>query len=194
MFDFLEKFEKRMEWIGIAVSIINRKGKVTKLEGLFKENELTNIIISVLLFIMEKTLEENKELKKQIAEFEKDKVKFLKKQLKNNVKEINGINVIAEKVDVNNAGQIKDMAFQLKSEIDNLFFVAGANINGKVNLTIIISDNLVKDKSLNAGQIIREIAKEVKGGGGGQAAFASAGGSDASGIEKALKMAVEFIS
>ena len=143
---------------------------------------------------IEKTLDENKELKKQIAEFEKEKVKLLKKQLKNAVKEINGINVIAEKVDVNNAGQIKDIAFQLKGEIDNLFFVAGANINGKVNLTIIISDNLVKEKELNAGKIIREIAKEVNGGGGGQAAFASAGGTDASGIDRALKLAINFVS
>ncbi len=61
MFDFLENFEKRMEWIGIANSIINRKGKNTELENLFEENEMTNIIISVLLFIMEKTLEENNE-------------------------------------------------------------------------------------------------------------------------------------
>lgn len=61
MFDFLENFEKRMEWIGIANSIINRKGKNMELESKFEENELTNIIISVLLFIMEKTLEENNE-------------------------------------------------------------------------------------------------------------------------------------
>ena len=61
MFDFLENFEKRMEWVGIANSIINRKGKNTELENLFEENEMTNIIISVLLFIMEKTLEENNE-------------------------------------------------------------------------------------------------------------------------------------
>ena len=61
MFDFLENFEKRMEWIGITNSIINRKGKNTELENLFAENELTNIIVSVLLFIMEKTLEENNE-------------------------------------------------------------------------------------------------------------------------------------
>lgn len=61
MFDFLDNFEKRMEWIGIANSIINRKGKNTELESLFDENEMTNIIISVLLFIMEKTLEENNE-------------------------------------------------------------------------------------------------------------------------------------
>ena len=61
MFDFLDNFEKRMEWIGIANSIINRKGRNTEIEGLFDEHELTNIIISVLLFIMEKTLEENNE-------------------------------------------------------------------------------------------------------------------------------------
>lgn len=61
MFDFLDNFEKRMEWIGITNSIINRKGKNTVLENLFEENELTNIIVSVLLFIMEKTLEENNE-------------------------------------------------------------------------------------------------------------------------------------
>ncbi|MGB7604535.1 MAG: hypothetical protein WBL93_03565 [Lutisporaceae bacterium] len=61
MFDFLEKFENRMEWIGVANSIINRKGKNTDLENYFNENELTNIIVSVLLFIMEKTLEENNE-------------------------------------------------------------------------------------------------------------------------------------
>ena len=61
MFDFLDSFDKRMEWIGITNSIINRKGKNTELESLFEENELTNIIVSVLLFIMEKTLEENNE-------------------------------------------------------------------------------------------------------------------------------------
>ena len=61
MFNFLDGFEKRMEWMGIANSIINRKGKNTELESLFEENELTNIIVSVLLFIMERTLEENNE-------------------------------------------------------------------------------------------------------------------------------------
>ena len=61
MYDFLDKFENRMEWIGIANSIINRKGKNTAIEGLFNDNELTNMIVSILLFIMEKTLEENNE-------------------------------------------------------------------------------------------------------------------------------------
>src|SRR5690554_295222 len=61
MYEFLDKFEKRMEWLGVAHSIINRKGKKTEIEELFSENQLTGIIISVLLFIMEKTLEQNNE-------------------------------------------------------------------------------------------------------------------------------------
>ena len=142
---------------------------------------------------IESAIEENKDLKKAVENFEKEAIKIMKKHLKSSVKEINGINVLAEKVEVRNAGQLKDMAFQLKGEIDNLFFIAGADIIGKANLTLIISDNLVKEKGLNAGQIIREISKEIKGGGGGQAHFASAGGTDPSGIEKAIKKALEFV-
>ncbi len=142
---------------------------------------------------IENAIEENNELKRVVENFEKEAVKQMKKNLKAAIKEIKGVNVSAEKIEVRNAGQLKDIAYQLKGEIDNLFFAAGAEINGKANLVIMISDNLVKDKGLNAGQIIREISKEIKGGGGGQAHFASAGGSDPSGIENALKKALEFI-
>ncbi|MCF6184448.1 MAG: alanine--tRNA ligase [Bacteroidales bacterium] len=142
---------------------------------------------------IEKVLNENKENKSLLEKFEKEKTKHIKQKLKNSIKEINGINVISEKIDGVNAGQLKDLAFQLKGEIENLFFVAGATNNGKANMVVMISDNLIKEKNLNAGQIIREIAKEIKGGGGGPAHFASAGGADASGIEKALKKASEFV-
>ncbi len=142
---------------------------------------------------IETAIEENKELKKVVENFEKQAIKLLKKHLKGAVREINGVNVLAERIDVRNAGQLKDIAFQLKGEIDNLFFVAGAEIAGKANLIIIISDNIVKDNKLDAGQIIREISKEIKGGGGGQAHFATAGGSDVSGIKKALEKAVGFL-
>ncbi len=142
---------------------------------------------------IEKVLNENKENKSLLEKFEKEKTKHIKQKLKKSVKEINGINVISEKIDGVNAGQLKDLAFQLKGEIENLFFVAAAANNGKANMVVMISDNLIKDKNLNAGQIIREIAKEIKGGGGGPAHFASAGGADISGIEKALKKALEFV-
>lgn len=142
---------------------------------------------------IEKVLNENKKYKFLVEKFEKEKTKLLKKELKKLIKKINGINVIAEKVEGANAGQLKDLAFQLKGEIENLFFVAGTENNGKANLTVIISDNLIKEKKLNAGHIIREISKEIKGGGGGPAHFASAGGNDASGITKALEKAVEYL-
>ena len=64
--------------------------------------------------------------------------------------------------------------------------VLGAEIDGKANLAVMISDNLVKDKNLNAGNIIRDIAKEIDGGGGGQAFFATAGGKKPEGLEKAI--------
>jgi len=93
MFDFLDNFKKRMEWMGIANSIINRKGKNTELESLFEENELTNIIVSLLLFIMERTLEENNECEMyHIESFLDELLKFyyLKSFSSKQIKEIAG--------------------------------------------------------------------------------------------------------
>ena len=86
------------------------------------------------------------------------------------------------------------MAFQIKGEIDNLYMILGTEISGKANIAVMISDNLMKEKELNAGKIIREISKEIQGGGGGQANFATAGGKNPAGIEKAIEKAIEFIS
>jgi alanyl-tRNA synthetase len=77
----------------------------------------------------------------------------------------------------------------MKDIMDNLVLVIGNENQGKANLTILVSDALVNDKKYNAGQIIREIAVEIQGGGGGQAHFATAGGKNPAGIEKALQRA-----
>lgn len=103
------------------------------------------------------------------------------------------MNFITEQITVQNAGDIKDIAFQLKGEVENLVFIAGAEMDGKANLTIMFSDNLVKDFGLNAGAIVREAAKAIKGGGGGQAFFASAGGNDPKGIEAAIEVAKKMV-
>jgi alanyl-tRNA synthetase len=66
-------------------------------------------------------------------------------------------------------------------------------VNGKASLTILLSDNIVKEKSLDAGKIIRELAKEIQGGGGGQPFFATSGGNNPAGIEKALAKAKDFV-
>jgi alanyl-tRNA synthetase len=138
-------------------------------------------------------LDENAKLKKKLENFSKEKVKNLKKELKTEFNERNGINFLAKKLDVDNAGVLKDICFQLKGEIDSFVAAFAAEINGKANLAIMISDDLVKEKNLHAGNIIREASKDIQGGGGGQAFFASAGGKNPQGIDNALKKVEGFI-
>ena len=88
---------------------------------------------------------------------------------------------------------MKNLSFELKNQIDNLFFLAGAEIDSKAMLSLIVSDNLVKDKNLNATNIIRELSKEIQGGGGGQPFYATAGGKNPAGLSKALEMASSYI-
>ncbi len=124
----------------------------------------------------------------------KEKAKEIKANLLEQVEDIGGVNVIAQKIDLGDSGAIKDLAFQLKGQVDNLFMVLGAEVNGKPNLTIAISENLVNDKGLHAGNIIREAAKEMRGGGGGQPFFATAGGSYIEGIDAAIEKAKSFLN
>ena len=87
----------------------------------------------------------------------------------------------------------RDLAYMMKDIVDNMFLVLGNVSDGKANLTVMISENLNTEKGLNAGQIIREIAKEIQGGGGGQPHFATAGGKNPAGLEKAFEKAKEFL-
>ncbi len=136
--------------------------------------------------------EENASLKKQIEQLLKDKAKNLKGDLKNEITELNGVNFIAKKVDLDASG-IKDLCFELGGEVDNLFALFGADNNGKALLSCYISKNLVTEKDLNAGQIVRELGKHIQGGGGGQPFFATAGGKNPAGIEEALKAAKDYL-
>jgi alanyl-tRNA synthetase len=129
--------------------------------------------------------QENNDLKKQIEGLLKDKAKNVKGTLKAEIQDINGVNFLAKEVDLDPAG-IKDLAFELGGEVDNLFVLFGANNNGKALLSCYVSKNLVEEKSLNAGQIVRELGKYIQGGGGGQPFFATAGGKKPEGIAEAL--------
>jgi alanyl-tRNA synthetase len=139
-------------------------------------------------------LKENSELTKKMEAFGRERLKMLKSDLKSKILAENGINIITGQVDVDNAAMIKDLAFQLKNEVDNLFLVLGADIDGKPNLTVMISENLVNEKGLNAGKIVREAGREIKGGGGGQPFYATAGGKNSSGIQAAIEKALSFLS
>ena len=135
---------------------------------------------------------ENTKLKKQIEGLLKDKAKHLKGDLKNELEAINGVKFLAKEVDLDASG-IKDLAFELGKEFDNLFLLFGANQNGKAMLSCYISKELVASKDLNAGQVVRELGKLIQGGGGGQPFFATAGGKNPDGIKEALNQAKKYI-
>ncbi|VXB21460.1 alanine--tRNA ligase [Maribacter litoralis] len=136
--------------------------------------------------------EENSSLKKQVAELLKDKAKNLKGDLLSELKEINGVQFLAKKVDLDAAG-IKDLSFEMGGNKDNLFLLFGTEQNGKALLSCYISKELVASKKLNAGTIVRELGKYIQGGGGGQPFFATAGGKNPDGIAEALAKAEDYL-
>lgn len=142
---------------------------------------------------IESLLEENNRLKKEIEKSVLEKSSGLKTELAQKAEQVNGINFIAQKVELPNADAIKNLAYNLKDIVSDLFLVLAADIDGKPNITVMIAENLVKDKGLHAGNIVKELAKEIKGGGGGQPFFATAGGSDLSGLDNVLVKARNFI-
>ena len=131
-------------------------------------------------------IDQNSELTKQIELLNKEKAALVKKELKQKIIEINGLNFLGEKVNLNTAS-IKDVLFQLKGEQKNFVgILANAELN-KCGLSLILSENLIEDKNLNASKIIKEISHHIRGGGGGQAFFATAGGKDQNGIATAIE-------
>ncbi|GGK10162.1 alanine--tRNA ligase [Yeosuana aromativorans] len=136
--------------------------------------------------------DENDNLKKQIDNLLKDKAKNIKGDLKNELAEINGVQFLAKKLDLDAAG-MKDLCFEMGSELNNLFLLFAAEHDGKALLTCYISKELVAEKGLNAGQVVRELGKYIQGGGGGQPFFATAGGKNPAGIKEALEKAKQFI-
>jgi len=137
---------------------------------------------------------DNEMLKKEISSLQAEKLAEVKHQLKQSIEQRNGINVICQKVGLNDPNAIKDLAFQLRNEVPNLFLAIGATSNEKAILTVMISDNLVQTLKLNATSIIREAAQEIQGGGGGQPFYATAGGKKTAGLDAALAKTLEFLA
>ena len=153
--------------------------------------ELLNNTPDVLNAI-KKSVDENSELKKQLEVFVHEKIMALRDKLIADAVITNGIKIISYQSDLS-ADAIKTLAFQVRNIITaKLFFVAGSVHEGKPSLTVLLSDDLVAG-GLNAVNIARVAAKEIQGGGGGQPFFASAGGKNAAGIQKAIEKALEAI-
>jgi alanyl-tRNA synthetase len=136
--------------------------------------------------------EDNAKLKKQLDSLLREKAKNMKGELVKELQEINGIQFLAKQVDLNPEGA-KDLAYELGNLGNNLFLVLATADEGKPMLSCYISKELVAERKLNAGQVVRELGKFIQGGGGGQPFFATAGGKNAAGIQQALDKAIDFI-
>lgn len=165
--------------------VVNHFNLLKELEKMFKSNRgvLENIRTLV---------QENEALKKDVEKFEAESLRILKEGLKNERWVIRDINLIIKKMEFPQA-KVKDLAFQLKGEYEKIVLIVGGLTNGKPHLTVMISNPLVEEYGLHAGQIVREAAQEMKGGGGGQPFFATAGGTDPEGIERAMNKAEKLI-
>lgn len=165
--------------------ITNTYNNLREMEKMFKSNKN-------LLECIRTTLEENEGLKKETEKFAQESIRLLKERLKNEKKVYRDVNFIVKNIPLAPA-QIKDIAFQLKGEYEKVVFIAGGVFNNKPSLTVMLSNAVVNEFGLHAGQIVREAAQEIKGGGGGQPFYATAGGSDSAGVEKAIEKAEKMI-
>ena len=139
-----------------------------------------------------KSIEENAELKKQVSDYVKEKVAMLKKELIAKAVERHGVKVIVFRGEAN-VDAIKDLAFQIKGESNSdekVFFVAGIKDGAKCALMVMLSEPLVAE-GLNAGKLVKDAAKLIQGGGGGQAHFATAGGKNSDGLAQAVEQILE---
>jgi alanyl-tRNA synthetase len=138
-------------------------------------------------------VEGRQELERQVAAYQQQELEVLKVSLLGKVQARGGVNFVAERVQLPHADALRQLAFEVKKKVDNLFLVLAAEIDGKPQIGIMISDELVAAKGYHAGNMVRELAKEIKGGGGGQPFFATAGGKDASGLDSVLEKALALL-
>jgi alanyl-tRNA synthetase len=170
--------DKAIAFYEDKLSAINQLGSLLKTQDVLKS--------------VGQLIEENQLLNKKISQLNSAKAGDLKNDLLKEAEEVNGVRFIAKSVDLD-AKAIKNLAFELTKSNDNLLLVLASQVDGKVTLTIALSEKLSQSKDLHAGNMVRELSKEIKGGGGGQAFFATAGGKDASGIPVVLEKAKDYL-
>ena len=162
-----------------------------QLEALQKIKEIVNHPGDIVKGVTS-LVEANESLKKQLAQFQNEKAQTVKADLLTKIKSHDGINRIIAQVDLD-AESIKNISYELKNQLNDLYCFLCANVDGKPHLSLMLSDSLVSEKGLNAMAIIRNLAKEIQGGGGGQPFYATAGGKNPEGLTKALHLATTII-
>lgn len=156
-----------------------------KLSEMLKSKDLVKSV--------EKLQYENADLKAELEVLKKEQARRLVDAFKNQAQQVGDVYFLARRIG-SDIAMAKDIAFELGEQFEKIFLVGGIETkDGKANLLVYISKDLVKERGLNAGQIVRELGKFIDGGGGGQPFFATAGGKNPAGIDQALEKAIDYI-
>ncbi len=166
--------------------ILNEHNLLLNLRDLLKSSGDLEKTIAALM-------SHNSQLNKELDNMKQNYINIQKRNLIDSATEIANTKLIAAEIMPILGDKLKDLAFQIKNEMDEFVAVLGSVVDKKPQLTVIISDELAKSGKLNAVEIIRDCAKEIQGGGGGQPFFASAGGKNPKGIDNAIQRAKAFI-
>ncbi len=162
----------------------NRLDQYNAISKILKTNkDLSSAVQNILI--------KNQLLQKELESFSKENLKEFKRNLIKNKNQIHSFSLIIKESNFS-PDQLKQIAFELKQELKNFVLLLTSNYNNKPNITLMISEDLVESKKWSAETIIKDLAKEIKGGGGGQPFFATAGGVDINGLEKVLYKANEL--
>lgn len=167
--------------------VTNQERELNEVRALLKGNRDLKSAVSALI-------EENAKLKKEAEKGLVEHAANLKNNIVHHVKTIKGINLIATHVDLQSADAVKNLAFSVKETMDELVLVMTTLIDDKPGITVMLSENLIEERGLNAAVIIRDLAKEIQGGGGGQPFYATAGGKNKDGLEAVLKKAEAIVN
>jgi len=144
---------------------------------------------------VENLFAENSELKKKVESLEAKQIQVLKQELLNKAQTINGVSFIGAVTELSSADALKKLCFELKNDLTTYLVVLAANTDGKANVAVMVSEDLVNEKGLDAPKIIKEhIAGLIKGGGGGQKTLATAGGQDASNLALVVEKVKSLLS
>jgi alanyl-tRNA synthetase len=136
---------------------------------------------------VENLIAENNDLKKQLEKLEAKQLLSLKNDLLKKVEKINDVNFIGQIIDSPNADALKKICFLLKNELENYVIVLAADIDNKAGVAVMLDENILSSKNLDASKIIKDIAPLIKGGGGGQKTLATAGGLDTSKLNEVIE-------
>jgi alanyl-tRNA synthetase len=138
-------------------------------------------------------MDEKHALEKKLEVLYQQQANVLKDVLASKASKVNGHTLISEKVSVPNADALKNIAYALRNQFEDLVMVLAADVDGKPQVAVMIGEKLAAENKFHAGNLVKELAKEIDGGGGGQPFFATAGGKNLAGLDNVLEKAKQLI-